>query len=443
MTQEKAPLLNQSIPDLANQAVQFLYNRFWNENMAMEGLVLAFAILLSFLLAQGTALAVRRHWNFDRKRSWIRKHFGIKQFFFQLYTVLFSWIAVLVFIHLMLPHNVMETVAILVSAWTAIRIISTFIRSPSWSFAVAIAVWVIAALHIIGWLDPVMEIMDQAKFEVGRVTLSMLGLVKGFIAFSCLYWSVTFVIEKMDFRINRSTSLTPTQKIIYQKISRFILYVTILIVVLKTIGIDLTTFAFVGGALGVGIGFGLQKVVSNLVCGIILLMDKSVKPGDIISIGDRFGWVDNIGARYVSIVTQDGKEHLVPNELLITEKVENWSYSDNNVRVIIPVSASYEADVHLVLRLLAQSFENMPRILKAPEPSIVVLNLGDNAIMYEIRVWISDPIEGISNLKSDIYIRILELFKEHGVAIPYPQRDVHVTLPEGLEQLLADYKKNG
>lgn len=163
-----------------------------------------------------------------------------------------------------------------------------------------------------------------------------------------------------------------------------------------------------------------------MISGIILLMDKSIKPGDVIAVEGSYGWVNALGARYVSVLTRDGKEHLIPNENLITQTVENWSYSDSKVRLHIPIGVSYDSDVRLVQKLLLQAVQDQPRVLKEPEPRCLITGFGDSSIDCEIRAWIFDPQQGIANVKSDIYFRIWELFKEHGVEIPFPQRDIHI-----------------
>jgi small-conductance mechanosensitive channel len=191
--------------------------------------------------------------------------------------------------------------------------------------------------------------------------------------------------------------------------------------------IDLTTFAVFSGALGLAIGFGLQKTVGNLIAGIILLMDRSIKPGDVIVVGDKdVGRVNRIGVRAVSVITRDGKEHLIPNENLMTEPVENWSYTDRNVRVRVAVGISYASDLKLAQELMLRAATESPRVLNSPKPNVWLTAFGDSAIEHEILVWISDPEGGVGNVRSDVLNRLWWLFKEHGIGLPFPQRDVHL-----------------
>ena len=210
------------------------------------------------------------------------------------------------------------------------------------------------------------------------------------------------------------------------KVSKFSLYALAVLIALKSVGIDLTVFAVFGGAIGVGIGFGLQKIFSNFISGFILLFDRSIRPGDVITIGDRFGWVQALHARYVVIRDRDGVETLIPNENLITSEVTNWSYSDRNVRVRIPVQISYDDDPEFVLSLLLKACEGQTRILKNPETVARLIGFGDNGIDLELRIWMHDPESGIGSLRSDLYVSIWKLFKENNITIPFPQRDVRI-----------------
>jgi len=198
------------------------------------------------------------------------------------------------------------------------------------------------------------------------------------------------------------------------------------------VGIDLTAFAVFGGAIGLGIGFGLQKIVSNLISGVIILLDRSIKPGDVMKVGDTFGWINSLGARYASVVTRDGTEYLIPNEDLITQQVVNWSYSHDAVRLKILIGISYKSDPRKAIALCFEAAREESRILENPPPNVLVKGFGDSSVDIEIRIWIRDPKNGVSNIKSAILLRVWDKFHEHGVEIPYPQRDVHLIPPVDL-----------
>ena len=178
------------------------------------------------------------------------------------------------------------------------------------------------------------------------------------------------------------------------------------------------------GAIGVGLGFGLQKVVSNLVSGVIILLDKSIKPGDVISLGETFGWIQTLGARYASVVTRDGKEYLIPNEDLITGQVVNWSHSDEFVRLDLFFGTAYTDDPHKVRKLAIEAASRVNRVL-TDRPSVChIVGFGDSSVDYILRFWIRDPTEGLTNIRGNVYLALWDVFKENGISIPFPQREV-------------------
>jgi len=195
---------------------------------------------------------------------------------------------------------------------------------------------------------------------------------------------------------------------------------------IDVLGINLSAFALFSSAFGLAIGFGLQKTIGNLIAGIILLMDRSIKPGDVVVVGDSFGWVNRIGVRAVSVITRDGKEHLIPNEDLMTREVENWSYTDRNVRVRIPVRVAYDCDLKRAQELMLQAAKDSPRVLDTPPSNVWLTAFGDYAVEHDILVWINDPESGVGNVKSDVLNRLWLLFKEEGIEIPYPRSNVRI-----------------
>ena len=199
-----------------------------------------------------------------------------------------------------------------------------------------------------------------------------------------------------------------------------------MLVAINAVGIDLTGLAVLGGLLGVGVGFGLQKIVSNLISGVILLIDKSIKPGDIISVSGTYGWVTALGGRYVSVVTRDGVEHLIPNEILISERVENWTHTQRRTRLKVDVGVHHESDLRQVIALCEDAARATARVLPEPEPKCLFIEFGDSALKLQLRFWIGDAQNGVQNVKSDVLIEIWERFKQHGVRVPYPQRDLHI-----------------
>lgn len=237
--------------------------------------------------------------------------------------------------------------------------------------------------------------------------------------------------------IRGSTRLDLSQKALLHKLADIGVFVVGALVLIDALGLDLTALKLFSGAFGLAVGFGLQRTFGNLIAGLILLMDKSVKPGDVIVVGDTFGAINRIGIRAVSVLTRDGKEHLIPNELLMTEPVENWSYSSRNVRIRIPVGVSYASDLATAQRLMIEAASKPERVLADPAPRVWLKGFGDSSVDHEILVWISDPEDGVGNVQSEILNALWILFKENGVEIPFPQRDVHIRTmlapgPDGL-----------
>ena len=340
-----------------------------------------------------------------------------------------QWVAVLIAGAAAWPHHIIVVVNSLLTAWVVIHLSSNVIRDPAWARLIAITAWSVAALNIVGLLDDTIVLLDGIALNLGELRVSALSLIKGMLSLAVFLWLATAASRLMEKRIHALPSLTPSIQVLFAKLLKIVLITVAILAALHTVGIDLTAFAVLSGAIGVGIGFGLQKVVSNLISGVILLLDRSVKPGDVIAIGDTYGWINSLGARYVSVVTRDGTEHLIPNEELITQRVENWSFSHSRVRLRVPVGVSYDADVPKAMEICVEAAGLVERVLSEPPPRCLLMGFGDSSVDLELRLWISDPANGLSNVRSDILLHIWEMFHEHGVEIPFPQRDIHLRTP--------------
>jgi small-conductance mechanosensitive channel len=340
-----------------------------------------------------------------------------------------QWLSVLVAAEAGLPIQFVNLVVSLITAWVVIRITASLVRDPVWSRFVALVAWSIAALNILSLLRPTMRLLDGLALTMGGLRISALTVVQAMLSLAVLLWLATLASRLFERRITTLPNLTPSLQVLFTKIFKIVLVVIAILAALRTVGIDVTAFAVFTGAVGLGIGFGLQKAVSNFISGIAILLDKSVKPGDVISVGDTFGWVQSLGARYVSVLTRDGKEFLIPNEDLITQQVINWSYSTNQVRFHVPVGISYRADPHKAIALCIAAARETPRVLENPAPVCLLKGFADSAIDLELRFWINDPKHGVSNVRSDVLLRVWDKFQAQGVEIPFPQRDLHVRAP--------------
>lgn len=343
--------------------------------------------------------------------------------------IVLVWAAAAIIASFEKPVELLRLASNLLGVWIVIRVTSSVIADHFWSRMVAIGAWVIAALNVLHLLGPVTQFLDSLSLGFAGVTVSVLSLLKAAVIAAALLWGATALSALFQSRIERSATLTPSVQVLLAKTLRATLLTLAVVIALGSIGIDLTAFTVFSGAVGVGVGFGLQKTVSNLIAGIILLLDRSIKPGDVIEVGGTFGWVNSLGARYASIVTRDGTEHLIPNENLITEPVVNWSYSSSFIRRSVEIGVSYDSDIDLVTELVLASAGEVERILKMPTPMCHLTGFGDSSVDFELRFWINDPQNGISNVIDDVLRRVWHKFHQHGVSIPFPQRDLHLKSP--------------
>jgi len=305
------------------------------------------------------------------------------------------------------------------------------VRMPDWlGTIIGLALFVSIGSGLVGGIEPISEAMDKVGFSIGSRRISLLWIVTMAIT-AVMLLAVARVLMKLVSYIIGNSELDGAQKVLGQKLATVAILAGAFVLGLDLLGIDLTALAVFSGAFGLAIGFGMQKTIGNLFAGIILLMDRSIKPGDVIAVGDSFGWVNKIGVRAVSVLTREGKEHLIPNEDLMTREVENWSYSNPNVRISIPVGVSYDTDMDHAMELMKQACVDVPRVLNHPKPVVWMLEFGDNSVNFEIRCWIKDPQSGVGNFKAAILKRVWDLFKEHDIEIPFPQRVIHIkSLPK-------------
>ncbi len=321
----------------------------------------------------------------------------------------------------------------LLAAWIVIRLVTLVIRSPFWSKVAFYLVWPIAALDAFGVLDDVIVQLEAFSVPLGEnengqiERLSALDLVRTMAVFGVLFWGANFINKFVTSRINAIDELTVSFKALLSKILNILLPVIALIAALQIVGFPFGTLAIFGGAVGLGIGLGMQRTVSNFFAGFTLIADKSIKPGDVIQIEDTFGWVTEMNSRYVSIRTRDGMAHLMPNDRFINEGVINWSHSDRVVRLHAPFGVSYDTkDLRASARQAEATAIEVERVLKSPAPRCNLVEFGDSSINFDLRFWINDPAGGITNVRSDVMMAVWEMLQENGIEVPFPQRDLHI-----------------
>ena len=329
----------------------------------------------------------------------------------------------------------------LLTAWIVIRLVTLVIRSPFWSRVAFYVVWPIAALDAFGVLDDVVRQLDAFSFPIGesedgvQQRYSALDLVRTILVFGVLFWGARLLNSLITGRINAIDELTVSFKALLSKILDVLLPIIALVAALQIVGFPFATLAIFGGAVGLGIGLGMQRTVSNFFAGFTLIADKSIKPGDVIEIDGAYGWVTQMNARYVSLRTRDGTAYLVPNDRFIEEGVVNWSHDDRVVRLHAPFGVAYSTkDLRGLARKVEETALTIDRVLKTPAPRCNLMEFGDSSVNFDLRFWINDPANGTKNVTSDVMMAVWALLHEMEIEIPFPQRDLHIkSAPEGLQ----------
>jgi small-conductance mechanosensitive channel len=316
-------------------------------------------------------------------------------------------------------------------AWLIIRLVTSVIRNEFVVHVVSLAAWLVAALSIIGQLDPTIDALDSVAIVLGGLRLTPLLLIKLGVLLAVALWLTNIASNFLEVRITQSHDLTPSIQVLLVKMMRLALIILAITIVMSAVGINLSALAIFSGAVGVGIGFGLQKIVANFISGVILLADKSVKPGDLVTIGDSSGRISAMNTRYISVAAGDGREFLIPNEDLITQKVVNWTYTDKNTLVKVHFSTNYDADPRLVCKLAIEASEASPRATKGKQPNCIITEFAEAGMKFTLTFWISDP-DGMDKVKSDVMLSLWDAFKHDDIRVPYPVREIRIrggTLP--------------
>jgi small-conductance mechanosensitive channel len=330
------------------------------------------------------------------------------------------------------PANnyLIESAMLLAGAWLLISVASHAIRKRIVRRVFALIVWVLAAASILNVVDDVSEILDSVGFSLGDTRITLLLVLQTTVFVGGLLWLALKVGNFLDNRIQQVDELTPSLRVLLGKILRIALVVLAVTIAMQSVGINLTALTVLSGAVGVGIGFGLQKVVSNFISGIIILLDESIKPGDTITLGETFGWIRELRARFVSVVTRDGREFLIPNEDFITTQVVNWSFSDKYVRLDVPFGVAYDSDPHQVIDIAIEAAASVDRVISHyRRPVCWMTEFGDSSINFLLRFWIEDPQQGLTNIRGKVMLALWDAFKENGISIPFPHREVIMKTP--------------
>jgi len=417
------------ILDLAMEVQTFAEGllRPWNAyQVAIAILLLVVAHVAARILAPRLHkwLRARQRWPKWQMRAMVIVHRRLRVLIF----VALIWPVIGIMGEITWPSRsyLLNIIGELAFAWLVIVVLSRLIQNRFLRQIVRTAVWVWVMLSILGLTDRARELLDSAAVNFGETRFSLWLVLQAAALLTLLIVVARFLSLSSSASIRRNEDLSPSMQELLIKLLQVLLYGAALFLGLRTVGVDLTGLAFLSGAIGVGLGFGLQKVVSNLVSGVIILLDKSIKPGDVISLDQTFGWISSLGARYVSVVTRDGKEFLIPNEDLITGQVVNWSHSNEFVRLDIYFGTAYGDDPHKVRSVAIEAAKSVDRVLSFKSPVCHIVGFGDSSVDYILRFWIRDPTAGLTNIRGNVYLALWDAFQANSIAIPFPQREVRM-----------------
>lgn len=425
--------MNQTGPEF-EQLVE-MFGLFWREiyNQVSQPWLAYQIIIIAVLYAAALFLGNRLEARLEARARLIKGHPGVLRMIIALMRRM-NWILFTLFLFVTLhvmrattwPSRsyLISIVMSLSAAWIAAAVISRIIRIRLVAQTLALLAWIYAAAVVLGIEDEMAALLDGLAFQIGGVRISALFVIKAILLLSVTIWAASFIGEVINRQVDKLDDLTPSVRVLVGKVSKIGLVILATVAALSAIGIDLTAFTVFSGAVGVGLGFGLQKVVSNFISGIIILLDKSIKPGDTISLGETFGWIRELRARFVSVITRDGREYLIPNEDFVTQQVINWSFSDELVRLDVPFGVSYDSDPHQVSELAIAAAIKVARVDANRRPVCWLTGFGESSLDFVLRFWIRDPQQGLTNVRGRVLLAVWDAFKENNIAIPYPHREI-------------------
>jgi small-conductance mechanosensitive channel len=405
------------------------------------------ALSVALLLGGVSAMALRGRY----RRRRIKISMALSWDYFIAQSSVAVMPAFVVFVLVLLARSALQTAswdvtllsaaARLIAAYIVVRIgVLLFAASlgnkawvQSWETRATMSIWLIIAAEYLGWLDPIIATLDSVGIAAGKSRISVWSVLKLLFILTLFMLVAAWISRWIERRVKKMNGVALSTRIGIAKFANAFLIALSILMGLNAAGVDLTALTVLTGAIGLGLGFGLQAIAANFVSGFVLLMDRSIKPGDVISLSgqsgtstENFGWVQELRGRYVVVRDRDGVEMLVPNQQLISNAVINWSYTDPRIRLKLPIRISYHDDPELALQILIAACDGQSRVLREPEPVSRLMHFSDSGIEMELRFWISDPQEGVNNVRSEVNRAIWRLFKQHGITIPVAQREIVV-----------------
>lgn len=413
---------------IQQKTAAWFYDHVWTPDTMTQVIIAAASFALGWLFFRFSSGRVTAAIDGSKLQPRIKDVLrNLKRLIFPLGVLILLFFSNLIATLLPVPGEwgLLNAASALLVAWIFIRLALQVIDNSFVRNLFALAIWAVAALSILGILDETLHAMDALGLDIGAFRLSALTVIKGVLAISLLLYSAVFIATIFERRMQRVATLTPSSKVLISKVARVVLITFALLIGVTAAGIDMSLLAVFSGAVGLGVGFGLQKVISNLFSGILLLMDKSIKPGDIIELQNGvYGWVQHMGARYTEIVTRDNKSFLVPNEDFITHQVVNWSHGDTLVRLEAKFGVHLDSDPHMVKKIAEDAAAKPDRVVPDPKPQCHLVEFGDSSLNFVLRYWIKDAEKGVINTRGAVMLALWDAFKKNDIKIPYPHREV-------------------
>ncbi|MDP8231262.1 MAG: mechanosensitive ion channel [Candidatus Zophobacter franzmannii] len=406
--------------------IDILMKNFTGWNILIQLAVVAGIIVVAFPLTKIINLGVRKikiaedHHKTQSFMTYVRR------FTSPLLIVVLLKISSQILANIKFPAHFVNIVLNIYLIWLVIKLTTLIIDNLFVKKVIQTWFWIVASLSILGIWTPTKVLLEKITLKIGEVHIALYSVFNTFLLAIFLVWLIKKLLALVTIRLQHSKSLRPTMQVLLGKIITFLLYVVAFFMLVSSLGINMTTLSIFTGGIGLGIGIGLQKIFSNLLSGFILLLDDSIKPGDVIEMDETFGAVKEMSSRYTSIVTPQGKEILIPNEELISQSVVNWSHSNKLIRVDANVGVSYNSDIHKVKEILEVAPLTFDRVLKRPKPEAMLVEFGDSSVNFQVQFWIHDPQKGIVNVRSKVLLAIWDAFLENDIEIPFPQQDLHI-----------------
>ena len=390
-------------------------------------------LVVSLVIAWGINSLLSRHIRKNAPESWKVGIGGITRVMFPLLALVLTTTGQLALSHWQ-HAGLLKLASTLLAAMAVIRLtvyLLRYIFAPSgWvrtsENIIVSVVWSLVALHLTGLLPELTALLDEAGFSIGPRRISVLLVLQAIAIATVTLVAALWVGRLLENKVMRTEQMDMNLRVVLSKLLRFLLIVVGVLVALSAVGFDITLLSVFSGALGVGLGFGLQKIASNYLSGFIILLDHSLHLGDVLTVDGHYGVAHQLRARYLVLRKLDGTEVIIPNDTLITSTVINHSFSDRKTRVLVPVQVSYGSPLENAMQIMREAALGHPRVLSDPQPEALVQGFGESGIDLQLSLWVNDPEEGFASLKSALCLKIWEGFRANGVAIPFPQREVRM-----------------